>query len=192
MDGKEITFKEAVQQGPVIVSFWATWCKPCQSELEALKDLEDSWKNKVRIIAVSIDDARAMAKVKSLVKGKKWPFEVLLDPNKELYKAFNISAIPHVLVINDKKVVWTHSGYMPGNEVLVVDKALETLPEQTRDIFIRSRYNNQSHKDIAEALGVSTKTVEFHITKALKFHIFAIIFVCYLLYYAEKSPRQPG
>ena len=168
LDGKEITFNEAVQQGPVIVSFWATWCKPCQSELEALKDLEDSWKNKVRIIAVSIDDARAMAKVKSLVKGKKWPFEVLLDPNKELYKAFNISAIPHVLVINDKKVVWTHSGYMPGNEVLVVDKALETLPEQTRDIFIRSRYNNQSHKDIAEALGVSTKTVEFHITKALK------------------------
>ena len=101
--------------------------KPCQSELEALKDLEDSWKNKVRIIAVSIDDARAMAKVKSLVKGKKWPFEVLLDPNKELYKAFNISAIPYVLVINDKKVVWTHSGYMPGNEVLVVDKALETI-----------------------------------------------------------------
>ena len=51
----------------------------------------------------------------------------LLDPNKELYKAFNISAIPYVLVINDKKVVWTHSGYMPGNEVLVVDKALETI-----------------------------------------------------------------
>ena len=49
--------------------------------MEKLKDLEDSWKNKVRIIAVSIDDARAMAKVKSLVKGKKWPFEVLLDPN---------------------------------------------------------------------------------------------------------------
>lgn len=50
----------------------------------------------------------------------------------------------------------------------LVDKALDTLPEQTRDIFVRSRYNNQSHKDIAEALGVSTKTVEFHITKALK------------------------
>lgn len=50
----------------------------------------------------------------------------------------------------------------------LVDRALETLPEQTRDIFIRSRYNNQSHKEIAAALGVSTKTVEFHITKALK------------------------
>ncbi|MEG1748446.1 MAG: RNA polymerase sigma-70 factor [Tannerellaceae bacterium] len=50
----------------------------------------------------------------------------------------------------------------------LVDKTLATVPEQTREIFIRSRYDNQSHKEIAEALGLSTKAVEFHITKALK------------------------
>lgn len=50
----------------------------------------------------------------------------------------------------------------------LADKAQASLPQQTRDIFIRSRYDNQSHKEIAEELGVSTKTVEFHITKALK------------------------
>lgn len=33
----------------------------------------------------------------------------------------------------------------------LVDKALKTLPEQTREIFVRSRYNNQSHKEIAVA-----------------------------------------
>lgn len=50
----------------------------------------------------------------------------------------------------------------------LVDRALDTLPAQTRDIFIRSRYNNQSHKEIAKELGLSVKSVEFHITKALK------------------------
>lgn len=50
----------------------------------------------------------------------------------------------------------------------LVDKTLDSLPAQTRDIFIRSRSHNQSHKEIAEELGVSVKTVEFHITKALK------------------------
>lgn len=50
----------------------------------------------------------------------------------------------------------------------IVERTLKTLPEQTQEIFIRSRYKNQSHKEIAEALGISTKSVEFHITKALK------------------------
>ena len=60
----------------------------------------------------------------------------------------------------------------------LVEKTLATLPEQTRDIFIRSRYNNQSHKEIADELRISTKTVEFHITKALK--IFRITLKDYL------------
>ncbi len=125
LNGEEVSFKEFVKGGPVIISFWATWCKPCQSELEALKDIQDDWKDKIRIIAVTIDDARATAKVKSLVKGKKWPFEILFDTNKELYKALNISAVPHIMIINENKIVWTHSGYMPGNEITVVEKALE-------------------------------------------------------------------
>lgn len=56
-----------------------------------------------------------------------------------------------------------------SDEILrLVAEALKTLPEQTRDIFIRSRSLHQSHKEIAEVLGISTKSVEFHITKALK------------------------
>lgn len=50
----------------------------------------------------------------------------------------------------------------------LVDKALASVSEQARNVFIRSRYYDQSHKEIAEALGISTKTVEFHITKTLK------------------------
>ncbi|WP_425884024.1 RNA polymerase sigma-70 factor [Parabacteroides sp. ASD2025] len=50
----------------------------------------------------------------------------------------------------------------------IITDTLATLPEQTRHIFIMSRFQNKSNKEIAEQLGVSVKGVEYHITKALK------------------------
>lgn len=50
----------------------------------------------------------------------------------------------------------------------IVQKALKQMPEQSRQIFIMSRYQNTPNKMIAEQLGISIKSVEFHITKALK------------------------
>ena len=50
----------------------------------------------------------------------------------------------------------------------IVNKTLAVLPEQTRVVFIMSRYENKSHKTIAETLGITTKGVEYHISKALK------------------------
>ena len=50
----------------------------------------------------------------------------------------------------------------------IVSRVLESLPERTRYIFNLSRNENLSHKEIADKLNISTKGVEFHITKALK------------------------
>ena len=50
----------------------------------------------------------------------------------------------------------------------IVNKTLAGLPEQTRAVFVMSRYENKSHKEIAEALGITPKGVEYHISKALK------------------------
>lgn len=65
----------------------------------------------------------------------------------------------------------------------IVSKALEQLPEQSRRIFILSRHHNTPNKKIAEKLGISVKSVEFHMTKALKLlrkelkdYIFSILF----------------
>lgn len=125
LDNRNISLGDVIGKEVTIVAFWATWCKPCQNELEALMDLHGEWKNKVKVLAVSIDDARSVAKVKSLVKGKKWPYQVLLDSNKKLYKALNLTSIPFIMIVSDGKVIWSHVGYMPGDEELVVKKALE-------------------------------------------------------------------
>ncbi|MBK5720504.1 RNA polymerase sigma-70 factor [Dysgonomonas sp. Marseille-P4677] len=49
----------------------------------------------------------------------------------------------------------------------IVNDTLSTLPERTFEVFRLSRYENRSHKEIAAELNITTKGVEFHITKAL-------------------------
>lgn len=50
----------------------------------------------------------------------------------------------------------------------IIRETLKLLPEQTRQIFLLSRFENKSNKEIAEQMGVSIKGVEYHISKALK------------------------
>ncbi|MFR0828998.1 RNA polymerase sigma-70 factor [Bacteroides intestinalis] len=50
----------------------------------------------------------------------------------------------------------------------IIRETLKLIPEQTRQIFLLSRFENKSNKEIAELMGISVKGVEYHISKALK------------------------
>lgn len=47
-------------------------------------------------------------------------------------------------------------------------RAIAALPEKCRVVFSLSRFENRSHREIAEQLGISVKTIENQITKAMK------------------------
>ena len=61
IEGKTINTDGFENQGnPIVISFWATWCKPCAKELNAISEVYDDWQEEtgVKVIAVSIDDSR--------------------------------------------------------------------------------------------------------------------------------------
>lgn len=51
--------------------------------------------------------------------------------------------------------------------LLIIEMAVEQMPEQRQRVFRMSRYEKRSHQEIARELGISTKTVEYHIHTAL-------------------------
>ena len=111
---------------PVIISFWSTSCKPCIRELDAIYDALPDWLEEVefKVVAVSTDDSRQLAKAKSFAEGRGWgeDFTLLFDKNQDFMRAMNVSVVPHVFVIDGKgKIVYSHTSYTPGSELELLE-----------------------------------------------------------------------
>lgn len=120
LDGRTVQTSVIQNDGkPIIVSFWATWCKPCNKELDAIKEVYEEWQEAtgVKLVAVSIDDARMSSRVKPWVNGRGWDYEVYLDQNQDFKRAMGVGDVPHVFLINGNgEVVYEHTSYVDGSE----------------------------------------------------------------------------
>ena len=121
LNSKTHEFSELAQsdQGVMIVSFWATWCKPCIQELNNLNDLYDELVEdyNVTVYAISIDDARTAKKLLPFINGKGWEFEVYRDENSDLKRKLGVVNIPHTFIVDQKnQVVYEHTSYVVGDE----------------------------------------------------------------------------
>lgn len=124
LDGKTVNTSQLSNDGnPIILSFWALWCKPCMRELSTIAEVYDEWVEEtgVKLIAVSIDDSRSSSRVGPTVNGKGWEYEVLLDANSEFKRAMNVNAIPHTFLIDGKgEIVWQHTSFAEGSELELI------------------------------------------------------------------------
>ena len=126
LDGESVNLQAYVGQGrPVIISLWATWCKPCLEELDNIAELYPEWQETygLQLLAISVDDQRQLAKVGPLVSTRRWAYTILTDPAQQLKTALNYQLIPQLYLLNGAgEVVYEHTSYVPGNEFELEEK----------------------------------------------------------------------
>ena len=130
--GKDVELSELLATGPVYMEFWDRSCANCIAELDALVPTYDTLKERgLQMVALSVDKSADQARVKALVKGKKWPYVCLLDQQSEVKRAYGIIIKPAAYLINQQgEIVYIHIGYKKGDENCIKAEILKWLPEE--------------------------------------------------------------
>lgn len=118
--GASVSLHDALDEGPVLVSFWALWCGPCLKELPHLQELAADHRGRLRVLAVNVDSPRSVHKVPSFVAAKGYDdLTVLLDTSGDVQRKMQTGGTMPFLALFDGagREVYRHTGYREGDEI---------------------------------------------------------------------------
>jgi cytochrome c biogenesis protein CcmG/thiol:disulfide interchange protein DsbE len=130
LKGEMVALDSYLGKGPLVIDFWAIWCKPCLAALPELNALyNDLGPRGVQVVGINEDGQRGAAKVKPFVTTQGIDFPVLLDLNTEARSRLKAVALPTTLLFDAQgKLVHTSFGYVPGEIDNLRDKIAALLP----------------------------------------------------------------
>ena len=134
IDGQQARLDELHADGPLVIDFWALWCAPCLKAMRHLDAFQARYGPRgLRVLAVNLDTERSRSKVRSYVRSRGYRFLVALDPSNDIYRRFNGNALPYTLLVDrNGRIVYRHTGYVPGDETALEREITALLARPTR------------------------------------------------------------
>jgi peroxiredoxin len=130
--GETLDLAQLRGKGPVLLDFWATWCKPCLAALPEVDSLHRRFSPRgLTVIGVSVDGPRNFPKVRPFARRLGLGFPIVLDEDGSLQQRFQARAIPtSVLISTEGRMVRVTQGWRPG-ETAELERAIDALLPDT-------------------------------------------------------------
>jgi len=124
-DNKYFKSKDFINDRHLVLSFFATWCKPCAIEIPKLHELENKLGTVYKFVLIDVGEKRN--KVFKHIKDEGYTIQVILDRYGKTFESYGGTAMPLTVVIDKKGfITYHHSGYKDGDE-LKLEKHLKSL-----------------------------------------------------------------
>ena len=133
--GDRVSLAAALERGPVIVDFWATWCGPCRQALPGLQQLHEKYAARgLTVLAVSTDEPRNRPKIGTTARALGLTMPVLIDTDKRAAQLYRVEAIPMTFLIDrDGRIQALHRGFRQGDLELLEQELLPLLNAPVED-----------------------------------------------------------
>ncbi len=130
MDGQNLRLSE-YRGEVVLMNLWGSWCGKCRDQLAAIEQLRETYSDQnVAVLSVNLD--RKLKKVRGLTEQLSLNFPILLDPRKQVARAYDPSRMPMTVVLDQSGTVRaTWQGYKAGDTQLYMAELEQLLSEQT-------------------------------------------------------------
>ncbi len=106
----------------VLVNFWATWCKPCTTEMPAMQTMYDKLRDK-GFVVLAVNELEDDAKVRDHIKQYGHTFPVLMDRDNKVANQFGVFGLPVSVFVDQEGRV---QEYIKGG-LLTEQKIEETV-----------------------------------------------------------------
>jgi peroxiredoxin len=114
----------------VLINFWATWCAPCRDEMPSIQELKRKLAGRpFAVLAVNLDEPES--RIRNFLTQVKVDFTVLLDPDRQVAKAWQARVLPASFVIGpDGRIRYSLVGEINWDHDLVVSRIAELMPSR--------------------------------------------------------------
>ena len=136
LTGRTLDLDELRRGGPVLLDFWATWCKPCLVAIPEIQALHKKYGSQgLSVIGISVDGPRNYSKVRPFVSRLGIKYRVAADQDGRLQQLYQVVAMPTAILIDrDGRIAAVRVGFRPGEGAELEAKIKELLASSSNEI----------------------------------------------------------
>ena len=129
-DGRDVALEEVIKGDIILLSFWTTYCTKCKKKLADHQLLHKEYSERgLSVLGASLNEPENESQVASFVRTRGLTFPIVIDSESTLVNQFNPRRTLPFSVLLDRRgnILWSHVGYVPGDEKLVEEQILKAM-----------------------------------------------------------------